>query len=46
MMWQWARSFTPHLKIALMAMGMILTGYYIYQMVTFIAPMTDAFAQR
>jgi hypothetical protein len=36
----------PYLKIALMVLGMILAGYYIYQIVTFIAPMTDAFAPR
>jgi hypothetical protein len=35
-----------YLKIVLMALGMILAGYYIYQMVTFISPMTDAFAPQ
>jgi hypothetical protein len=34
------------LKIVLMAGGMILAGYYIYQMAMFISPMTDAFAPR
>jgi len=35
-----------YIKTVLIALGMILAAYYIYQMVMFISPGTDMFAPK